>query len=521
MATIVVYANSRGFNTNAGDKVFTPALSGPQPAVGDLVAIVVPHSGTAAWDSPFDNNPDGLGTYSLIGSIATMSTGGIVSQAIYVRNALLGVAVQTTFTAPAPVSPVDTGGGITVLKITGMSRAGLAAVKQFKINVPASGGAASSGVWDIARLATNPTLVALFANTVNANPSTPPSTYTMLFNGVYNTPTCYDSIISRDASVAGTTAISWPGITMTGTVVSVEFDTAPVPFILDLDPANFKMTGVPAAIAPKVAMTFSPPLLKLTPTTIQLLRKLSFQVSIFDFGRPSIQFAIRNTLDTADFKFLPSAAISVGELWSLDSTTMDFVANDIEMATLVELESTSFDFFTSDLDLVAGPSLDVAIFDFVGQSMLIGSQIALDPAEFNFSGAEVSAAKTITLDVEADGLEFTTLPIDAKNRPPGTVLDLIPGLFNFVPNPLGIKTTVSLDVAHFDFIPAPTGTTSFVKVTLDATTFDFDPTEVNPVAEPVIILLTTADFKFTARLLQLTGISSAGDRKRMLMGVGR
>ena len=115
------------WDTAAGNKTVVAT-----PTANDLIVVVHGISGWASGDDSVitDNNSDGLGTYYRLGSAtAPLSTGGGTACALWfsVRNALVGSATSTTFTA---TNTGDTGGGLTVLRFSGMSRVGAQAILQ-------------------------------------------------------------------------------------------------------------------------------------------------------------------------------------------------------------------------------------------------------------------------------------------------------------------------------------------------------------------------------------------------------
>lgn len=123
MATVVSLGAT--WNTTAGNKTVVAT-----PTLNDLIVVVHGMSGWASGDTSVvtDNNSDGLGTYTQI-EANPLSTGGGTAGALWisVRNALIGSATSTTFTV---TNSGDTGGGLTVLRVTGMVRVGANAVRQ-------------------------------------------------------------------------------------------------------------------------------------------------------------------------------------------------------------------------------------------------------------------------------------------------------------------------------------------------------------------------------------------------------
>lgn len=112
------------WNTTAGNKTVTAT-----PAVNDLIVVVHGMSGWASGDtSVITDNQSGV--YTQIGA-NPLSTGGGTAGALWIsiRNALIPSAISTIFTA---TNVGDTGGGLTVLQVTGMSRTGSSAALQNK-----------------------------------------------------------------------------------------------------------------------------------------------------------------------------------------------------------------------------------------------------------------------------------------------------------------------------------------------------------------------------------------------------
>src|SRR5262245_7809752 len=113
----VTLLGTQTFDTNSGTKTVTAT-----PAVGDLIVLVTAHTGNTSSNAPTDNNSDGLGTYPLVETAVKASSADTMR--FWIRDALIGSASSTVFThAPG----TSTGGGLGVLKVTGMTRAGAAA----------------------------------------------------------------------------------------------------------------------------------------------------------------------------------------------------------------------------------------------------------------------------------------------------------------------------------------------------------------------------------------------------------
>src|SRR3990172_10419013 len=138
------------WNTTAGNKTVVAV-----PAASDLIVVVHGMSGFAGGDTSVltDNNADGLGVYTQIGGNPLSSGGGTAGALwISIRNARIGSATSTTFTV---TNVGDTGGGLTVLRFSGMTKTGSAAALQ---NVGQS------------TQTENPTVIAFPAATLTENP---------------------------------------------------------------------------------------------------------------------------------------------------------------------------------------------------------------------------------------------------------------------------------------------------------------------------------------------------------------
>lgn len=120
------------WNTTAGDKA-----QAATPAVGDLIVIIAASSGLAGGTTAVsDNNSDGRGTYVQVDQDRTgFSTTGVLT--VWVRNAAIGSATATTFTA---LQNGSSGGGLSILRVSGMSIVGLSAVRRIGLATYNTGG---------------------------------------------------------------------------------------------------------------------------------------------------------------------------------------------------------------------------------------------------------------------------------------------------------------------------------------------------------------------------------------------
>lgn len=204
------------YNTTAGVKTVVAT-----PAVNDLIFVMVQLTGVSTTPTLTDNNADGLGTYTKVGS--TFSNSGTVKAVMgFVRDAAVGSATSTTWT----MTPSgDNGGGLQVFKITGMSRYGSLAIVQSSGQSNQTGGTTPAPVFGVAVTTTNPVITAL-VNATNPAGITPRSSpaYTERVDTGWASPT---SGVENSSIDSGETAST---ITYGGTSASVFSD-----YVVELD----------------------------------------------------------------------------------------------------------------------------------------------------------------------------------------------------------------------------------------------------------------------------------------------
>jgi hypothetical protein len=228
MAAITLLGTAT-FNTTAGTHTVTAT-----PAVGDLIVIVVANSGITTVPTVTDNNSSG--TYTAITSARKGSNVDIMH--VFVRNALVGAASSTVFTATGASS---TGGGLAVLKVTGMSRFSHDAALRWATQenqaaatpAPALAAAVATG---------NPVIGAVF-NATNPATMTPRASpaYTERADVGYATPTTGLEVMSIDSGETAST-ITWGSASATAFCsIAVELDATALPA---LPPGSLGTMGV-------------------------------------------------------------------------------------------------------------------------------------------------------------------------------------------------------------------------------------------------------------------------------------
>lgn len=209
------------WNTTAGNKTVVAT-----PAAGDLIVVIHGISGWASGDDSTitDNNSDGNGTYHKIGTASSpVSTGGGTACALWisVRNSPIGSASSTTFTA---TNTGDTGGGLTVLRFSGMNRFGSLAVKQ-SIGESTATESPPTITFGATTLTGNPVVLAVMGED-NPAAVTPPTGFTEADDTGWATPTTGVEVCWDDSGNTAT-LFSWSGGALTDhNEVGIELDAS-------------------------------------------------------------------------------------------------------------------------------------------------------------------------------------------------------------------------------------------------------------------------------------------------------
>lgn len=210
------------FTTTAGEHTCTVT-----PAVGDLIVLVEVWT-TDASSAGGGVTDDQSGTYYkvLTNGHYVSAVGESVYFAIHFREAAITSATSTIFTQNNPPGS-DSGGGLAVLKVTGMSKFGSSAVRQYKER---SGDTADvepyTGTWTSAKLTTNP-VIGVHVELEDSTPGLTPTTgYTELFDGGYATPATGIYIQKIDSGDTTNTMVLGSVNSQTWSIAGVELDAS-------------------------------------------------------------------------------------------------------------------------------------------------------------------------------------------------------------------------------------------------------------------------------------------------------
>jgi hypothetical protein len=208
------------WNTTAGNKTVIAT-----PAASDLIVVVHGISNWVSGDNSVitDNNADGLGVYTRIGMAnLPMSSGGGTDNALWIsiRNRLVGSATSTTFTA---TNTGDTGGGLTVLRFSGMTRVGAQAIRQW-IGESSATENPPTITFPRATLTGNPVILACMGED-NPAALTPPAGFTEADDTGWATPTTGIEVCWDDAGNTATLFAWSAGALIDHNEVGLELDT--------------------------------------------------------------------------------------------------------------------------------------------------------------------------------------------------------------------------------------------------------------------------------------------------------
>ena len=184
------------WNTTSGNK--TASIT---PAVGDLLVVLFHESAQTTVGTIAD---DQGGTYTVILSALRAASADYL--AVAVRDQLVSSAVAHAVTMTA--GGTDTGGGLEVMRFSGMSRAGASAARQSAKQDNQAAGGTPAPVFSLAPLTTNP-IIAFVVNGATAAPTeTEPAGFVERQDLQYISPNRGFESATADSGITSTT-ITW------------------------------------------------------------------------------------------------------------------------------------------------------------------------------------------------------------------------------------------------------------------------------------------------------------------------
>lgn len=367
MATVAFLAGAGAFNTTAGSKTGSAT-----PTVGDLLVIIAGHTGNTASVAPTDDNPDGLGTYSLVNTAVKNSSADTMT--VWVRSGLVGSATLTNFTHNPGTT---TGGGFGVMAITGMSRSGSSAILQSAIQSNQAASGTPTPVFGATTLSANAILGAVF-NATNPATMTPPATWTEAVDVGYNTPVTGIEL-AYDSSGSTLTSVAW-GSTSASAFASV---------VVELDTSS-------AAVSASSATTDGADVLAGTAeATVDASEASTDGADVLAAAVGPVVDASSATTDGADVLAASVTLVSS----SVDASAALVEGADVAAAAVSVVNAAS-SATTDGADVAAG---QVSVINAASSATVDGADVlaaAVDTAIFAASAALVENADTLTANVE-------------------------------------------------------------------------------------------------------------------------
>lgn len=219
---VVTLLGAATFDTNSGTHTVVAT-----PAVNDLIVIIRANTGNTSSATPTDT---ASGSYAKITTALKATSVDLME--VYIRTTLITSAVSTTFSDAAGVT---TGGGIAVLKVTGMTKLGAAAAIRSGVEANFGAGGTPAPFFPQTPSLNNPIIGAIF-NATSPATMTPRTGYTELLDVGYATPTTGLEVMSINSGETNNT-ITW-GSTSASAFASLimELDASPT-----LTQASFRL----------------------------------------------------------------------------------------------------------------------------------------------------------------------------------------------------------------------------------------------------------------------------------------
>jgi hypothetical protein len=203
-------------NTTAGNKS-TAAVA---VALGDLIVVIAHNTDLTTAPTISDDNPVAA-TYTQVASATKVGSTDVMWA--FVRNNPIKNTTLTIFTI---TQSGDTGGGLIVFKVTGMSRFGPSAIRQTG-KQDNQGAGTPSITMGLAFLTANAGIGIVHTTQTGTTNTAPPTSWSETGDSGYNTPATGMEQVTRDSGETLTT-IAWTAATTTQfSSLILELDTSP------------------------------------------------------------------------------------------------------------------------------------------------------------------------------------------------------------------------------------------------------------------------------------------------------
>lgn len=217
MAAVVLGPAAAASTTNSAN-VSSASFT---PAANDLLVAIAFFTGNTAAITISDSQ--GGATWVEITSALKNASADRIR--VFVRSAKVAASAMTVTSTRTGTT---TGGGLVVLRVSGMSRNGAAAVRQSARQENQAGGATPAPSFLAACLTANPTIVAVF-NGTNPAGITPNASWSERADTGYGTPNTGIEVATRDSGFTGTTITGSNTSASAWCSIALELDTSAVP----------------------------------------------------------------------------------------------------------------------------------------------------------------------------------------------------------------------------------------------------------------------------------------------------
>lgn len=213
MSAVVLAVADHDTNAASGNTRAVPAFT---PAVGDLLVLVLGASGIGGAFFPVITCDNGISFSFVAGAVPRMD--------VYIADQLVSAAVAHNITLDYTGDPT-TGQNAQVLRVSGMTRTGISAIRQILNTDNGVSGTAPAVTLAAACLTSNPTIFAARA-AIAAPFFSEPASWTELDDNGFTTPTASQAVCSRDSGYTGSSFTAGATVAASWSAIAIEFDSS-------------------------------------------------------------------------------------------------------------------------------------------------------------------------------------------------------------------------------------------------------------------------------------------------------
>jgi hypothetical protein len=217
---VATTTNAIAGGTMSTSNAATYASASFTPVAGDLLVVFAGVSATTTAGT-MTASANGITFTRVTNAVRLTSADRLYC---FVANQLVPASPAAMTVTMNVTGDNGTGAGIMVARISGMTRAGLAAIRQSAVVSNVAAGVAPSTVFTNSCLTDNPTLMGVFHGTA-APAYTPTTNWTEQVDASYTVPTAGCAYQSRDSGFTGTTITAGTTTIGQNCAISVELET--------------------------------------------------------------------------------------------------------------------------------------------------------------------------------------------------------------------------------------------------------------------------------------------------------